>query len=1371
MPREIRLIRAEAQDALGFKKDALQTLEALAADSDEPGMLLRLYRGYISIGAVRDAARPACRLVEMGCADPHALISFAWTMRDEAPATAEAALERVASLPGLTEQQKSVVMRTAMEAGAHEIHQRMMHELIVSAVSGASKYVRRIDSVEEFIEAQKAQALAKADRLLQWLNGRFLSHWFDLAAFTRLYLGEREDRVEQGVRPYPLALRFGDRSTRKAALDGKSRIVLRIDISALLLAEHLGLTSNLDQFAKIKVPHSVGHCLLEAEASLDAQNEQTLSVWDTTISEARNLEIVDDFDTAVEDPDRSVTPSGIRTSVIRAIISLAARRGEIGSVAAKNALDGLDDDSEPGEPAAELPDRIELSFSEALFLNSRSLLRAVCEVTNIRIKRTEVESAVSELAKMRRRKSVSDRLSQIRGFVSSKLKAGRWTTTPALHDAEFDSQPERPIQLRCLLEMLRPKFAEDEFVWIDDRFISAGGFPQQVDIIDLLQPMLESGAVNFDRRRAVLELLQNLGYSYVAPDVDTIVTRMAECPISEGEVVENPELSAIRRWYASEVDDLRFVHLETAANPDGSMAGEIRHALAIHGLLRDTLRVLWFERDPGEATMAQSRWVWRCLRFDQVDFLPVNDSSFNGRRTLLALQFASLIHVPMLILLGEPSFEENRIKRFLDFIFGVVIESATRTDPILRERTAEIVSATLINVSQKEYPFDEIDAAEIEAVVTIRVNRFLTLLPPEWSDLICSNNGLGALLGRVKHMETYIEEDGGLPVAGLSRALATCLEASNTPTECLVDEGRKAMVEFQKREGSIPRVTVSVNDRRYEMDQVTVALAYPDLSDRVNMLTSLHDCLDLPRSERLSILTRVAQEPDPDARFRSFDDVQRANFAWILRATEQPLASGRLDLDLIDLPSPSSLLKHLRIGQGNWSDIRPAIASAHDLRRELGALEAARRVGGVPLEFDKEFLNAISNELDAVGEFGGPDTALYALILVHSALACEGATTEKIESRLRGLIDAATTTAPLFVTMIHFGESIIESEPTWLALPFELRAALLWCYADQITRIFSRAGADLDRAAEILNANQSANFRPILERKSKSPPWYLAMTTELTVAKFNTTLVSNLVPHLATRSIDESVMASLKSLAGTSMRDGWLPSIETLFLADDGPAELWPTRAPIRIFSDAGWFGDRRIFDVGGLSDQIVELISPESGSSDPRFAAALLSTVPTERLHEADRRLILEFLNRSRLLDTLPMDDAIYQRAFVLEARLFGVEGDFDGISKEIRANARRASRQWPCNRIAYDIGARTNESNAALITMFEAIFQFAAFLPMDSSRKIQAVAELSEAMAAVWPKSLLGIIGTLDRIAGSSDVELASELWPALLRLRSRP
>lgn len=212
------------------------------------------------------------------------------------------------------------------------------------------------------------------------------------------------------------------------------------------------------------------------------------------------------------------------------------------------------------------------------------------------------------------------------------------------------------------------------------------------------------------------------------------------------------------------------------------------------------------------------------------------------------------------------------------------------------------------------------------------------------------------------------------------------------------------------------------------MDQVTVALAHPDLSDRVNMLTSLHDCLDLPQSERLSVLTGGAQEPDPDTRFRSFNKLQRTNFAWMLRATEQQLASGRLDLDLIDLPSPSSLLRHLRIKQGNWSDILPAMASVHDLRRELGALETARRVGGVPLEFDREFLNAISNDLDAVGDFGVPATASFALILAHSALACEGATTEKIESRLRGLIHAAITTAPLFVEMIHFGECIVESE-------------------------------------------------------------------------------------------------------------------------------------------------------------------------------------------------------------------------------------------------------------------------------------------------------------------------------------------------------
>lgn len=323
---------------------------------------------------------------------------------------------------------------------------------------------------------------------------------------------------------------------------------------------------------------------------------------------------------------------------------------------------------------------------------------------------------------------------------------------------------------------------------------------------------------------------------------------------------------------------------------------------------------------------------------------------------------------------------------------------------------------------------------------------------------------------------------------------------------------------------------------------------------------------------------------------------------------------------------------------------------------------------------------------------------------------------------------------------------------------------MLWCYVDQVTGVFSRAGADLNRAAEILSANQSTNFRSLLERKSKSPPWYLAMTTELTVAKFSATLISNVVPYLATRSIDESVVISLKSLAGTNTPDGWLPSAETLFLADDGPAELWPTRAPVRIFNDAGWLGDRKIFDVADLSNQIAELVSPESGPRDTRFATALLSTVPTQRL-------ILEFLRRIRPLDTLPMDDAIYQRTLVLGARLFGAAGDFDGISREIRANARKASRQWPCYRIAYDIGSRTNDSNAALITMFEAIFQFAAFLPLDTSRKVQAIAELCEAMAEVWPKSLLGIIGTLDGIAKSSDVELASGFWPALLRLRSRP
>lgn len=296
------------------------------------------------------------------------------------------------------------------------------------------------------------------------------------------------------------------------------------------------------------------------------------------------------------------------------------------------------------------------------------------------------------------------RLHKIRDALRSGLEAKKVVLLPrrALEDWPQGGPPKGFESTALLLEAAD----QCDAVCFGDRALNRlpgipgqDGFTPIASVLDVLRTLRDRKAIDSGDYGAARQRLRDGGFAFVAPEADEVLTLVKQASVQDGQLVENPELRALRQAGA------RLAKIE----PDE--AGDIQEfATATIVAMARALRSLW--EDSGatsDEVEAWARYVWR----EMTDFTLGLAEPLDGRgvaavrsarlRLCIETVLPPLVGVPPEVTARYASWLEDSILSVLRPVHGSAIVAARDT---VRESldSSDDVSALLGNLFLKQLP-------------------------------------------------------------------------------------------------------------------------------------------------------------------------------------------------------------------------------------------------------------------------------------------------------------------------------------------------------------------------------------------------------------------------------------------------------------------------------------------------------------------------------------------------------------------------------------------------------------------------------------------------------------------------------------------
>ncbi|MGK9055257.1 hypothetical protein [Neorhizobium petrolearium] len=1361
--RRLSYVRIRAWKALGNHHALIDDIQKQLGDREDPELREELLEAYLRIGALDRVREQAEIALDTGIIDKRKAVQLALALQSHAPDVARRALKGLGSYDVPADLQ-NVVLELSSNLGIASLQQEMIRKLIADPDKKAN--FRSFDTVEELLAMLEEQANEYRALLDQWLRGTIpavAAMRNDGKDFVSLFLASKTTRSHRAGSPIPMMLRSGSERP-EVRIPAGERPTLRLDLSGLLIAHRVGIIEELDDAFSIQVPESLPEALVLLEtqfhevSKIIAEGVKAVARGDSSVEIRKTI--------SADVPELAVVRGGVEGDDkhrIAFVLDRAFQAGHIDRSQLESICAQLEISAETTrQPIAELAlgqDAI-TAFAQVGVLEP--LARSIPLMTG----QSTVDHMLRQLAFAEDEEEIKSQLRILTQVVAGKLAASKWATiAPDRSVRQNERSRMLPSHARCLVEVLPKDHATfDDFVWIEDRTISRQPIKRLLTLPEILTVLQDRGLLDKPRSASTRRSLREWGYLCLPIDIDEIATIIEAVPVVDGAVVENGPLGDLRRWFANELQHLRYVDQSHQADPQGHIIGEVRRTIDLSSLSSKLIKRLWLDGKGSDNDLnARSTWVWSNLRLTHLP-APLGAPDPDARRSVAALNAAQMLMVPVHTDLDRRKLRKERYAGLIDWTINSVIGPLAKSDPETADLTAETVASTLSRLVEIPEGL-EIDVAQaLKMQMTRSARRFLDLLPDDWEERITSRGDLKQQLSIVMVMLLTVEPDLQLSVKVLEQTLRRCITEGLTRCELALHNSRKkAKLELSTDAEGLPTGALVIGRRRVPIHPSTMGLVHPDKTVRARLLQTIGEEGSVGRPITSAYLDDLASNENVEFRVDDFHERLRSDFRRAKQLLWERLSkTGSVQLADFDLPPPAHLLDYLGVSREfNGSAAELVAASIEALRPAVGIEQAIYRVSGIPYTFDRDLLLEFKGAVSEAGQdtwaprWESVNTSLVWLLASASA-------GQPIEYDEPGLdYGLSLSHAKLVVRLLRHGARQAVKDPAWRALPPELAFCLVWLHADQLARVVAGSGIDPQEFGRWL----SARTRPMVFDFKHEEIWddwlrqsSIHLTGHLLLAKAASTLLSAgvLVPEW------------LKTTIGQTGENHWTPLPEVLVATPEAPdAKIWISVDPILAMMTAGWMRHDhplRHRDQNELMASILE----ESKDAEAGFLASLvLVIVDLDRVSEDLTASLRERLEAT-LAQSPVLNDHVFLAVTDALARVFARLGDLTGFESWLAGLAENCARKWARSRVTL---TDENEASKAAVALFNAVYVFAAAKGRPLVEICSLLAKNLVDIVNAWPATLKAAINCLDGISQHVDIATAAEtIFPALLELRTR-
>jgi len=765
LPTYFSRLKVYCQAQLGLISQGIVEAEELVRSHETAETLTTLIELQLNQGNLRGAAITASRLLEQENIQPLSLLRIARYLLSEDRNLARELWQRAIVLK-ITPEILGEVISLGYYLGLDRALQPFIHQARIIALTGESESPFHAVELHELLEMQ--QNWAKNNQEINQKYGESDLPIHLIAQTQRFSLTEIFHVLPKtnASNPNPhfqvaILARYGARPFPEFLADSTIQWRLHLDISAFLLAAHLGILdaverrfspihisqslpnallqeceyfqphqpSRLDAYREIVRLHHVSQLQQHAESLLPSSNESVEQLGEQSailLEQARTTNglVVELL------PLQRLDSKGAMQSVFldeadqqrmincRTLIELLNKKTPLSSSAYETALQDLRDQRYAALPI-QLPDHnapIFINSELAILLAGSDLLAKICHAFRVFVSPQFIQEAQSIITSSDHSAEVLKWLRELTQRVSTGLVQGKYEMLAAsqtLSEQEED-EPLKSLDANGLTvyDLFRYAPQPNDVIWIDDRFFSK--FPHRdrsipiIGILEILEALRVNGDLSESQYYEKILQLRKSNIRYIPITSEEILYHLKQAQICDERVRETEELEIIRRYIASCLLDSQRLQRpplpEKSPNPDGEMMFVFECLRAV----QISIINIWADTSVTvETAFAYSDWILQNLytgMFGVQNLFPNSDPNSDAL-DLISLDISELYFrgIQLWRIESESAHAtSSRRQKYFEWIEQRITEMRFRANPELISSVAQQIKEIMFHLGREQ---------------------------------------------------------------------------------------------------------------------------------------------------------------------------------------------------------------------------------------------------------------------------------------------------------------------------------------------------------------------------------------------------------------------------------------------------------------------------------------------------------------------------------------------------------------------------------------------------------------------------------------------------------------------------------------------
>jgi hypothetical protein len=1008
-----------------------------------------------------------------------------------------------------------------------------------------------------------------------------------LSTFYHSLLEVNEKSPNQ-LKQFSLLSRHGGRILISRVAENVHKRRLNLDITAVLLAEHLGILNNVENaFKPIRIPSLTVPALTqmrEKAAFHQPSRINNLRIVNQFVENGK-LKIIDknvfpahSDENFVRDlgndwialyqeakandgylvdflPKKKIgevdslpiLPAGAEKILVncRAVIDTLRQYGPLSQTIFESVIEKLGTEGIK-KTDAEIP-RIGSSLycyaNTIEILASTGILTTICDAFDVHIGRIEHQKTVSDLKELERMEEEVKWIGQLINKINIGIDQGVYEVIPMLLDVDREEFAINNPSLGCIITLLKFDYQEDDVIWVDDRFINGYSRRDAIPIIginEVLKFLVSVGELSNDDYFAILNRIRASNLRFIPVQSDEILYQIRQARLEKGQLIETQEINYLKRYIAASLFHGRILQRPLMQDGTSNQLGEVEFLLGLGREIIGVVIELWISEKDENTCLAKADWLLSNLYLDHLGMSeainwhrPNQDDLF-----LLAVSLSSFIAQAITFPTKDDDGFQDRRKKYMDWIYHRILKAKFEANPALQPTVVEILKDSLF---RREY-----DAFKdmLKPVLTAFLQEYFGDLPEdirngfEYDTEFMQSMGYTSLI-RIGDLDFEPKE--------FLNALSELVDGNTASVHPL---GSEVEVHFKPIDtgGEFAVMITHLGDETNVIieDDIFLLLSNSPLIREETLLRhpGWFDCDNLTLERNIS---EIVSKEDPQERINLAEKWRNSSVITFYKKLYDQLSRREpFSLESFRPRDADALLRHhrLNLNMEGGAALREALdSSAKDLIHEVGIFEATNRYLGFPIPIPKSLLEAAkglpikekrSFVKRCLNSIRSPLSKLHFIRLLVYIWSEEEAYYRLAKRVIKSLLQGDVSEFDAYFSVLNWTNNDFNLWPDTRCMPAHIRLLLVWAHAHRIFTIFKSLGTPNDRLESVFQPMYQPITSDLFER-DKSLSYDVANPKQPNRPRLVLSGLQYCLGEKASNYIDENAKELLQKVAFTEI--------------------------------------------------------------------------------------------------------------------------------------------------------------------------------------------------------------------------------------------